>query len=137
MNKLNHNFKIDAKKQNLYIINKSDFLSTLMKEYKMRKVKDKERIQRDFDRLDKKKKGELSIKHLKKYLVEDKTLTEEDVDEFIKGSDSKLKMNKDQFVEWVYRNGIYGCGKEYLGPFLFGPNYSKLKIVSRKDKINL
>ena len=88
----------------------------------MRKIKDKEKIMRDFDRLDKKKKGEIGIKQLKKYLAEDKSLTEQYIDEFVKGSDSKLKMSKEQFVEWVYKNGIYGCGKEYLGPFLFGQN---------------
>lgn len=137
LNKLNHNFKLDMKKQNLFIINKADFLNTVLKEYKMRKMKDKNKIERDFDRLDKKKRGEFGLRHLRKYLKEDSNLTEQEVDDFVQGSDDQLKMNKEQFVDWVYKNGIYGCGKEYLGPFIFGPNYSKFKVVQKKDKINV
>ena len=96
------------KKHNLFIINKVDFLTILLKEYKMRKHRQKIQISKDFDRLDKKKRGELSLRHLKKYLNEDPNLSQEYIDEFIKGSHSELKMNKDQFVDWVYQNSIYG-----------------------------
>jgi Ca2+-binding EF-hand superfamily protein len=137
LNKLNHNFKVDMKKQSLFIINKADFLNTILKEYKVRKINDKNKFERDFDRLDKKKRGELSLRHIKKYLSEDPNVTEQDVNEFVEGSDSDIKMNKEEFVEWAYKNGLYGAGKEYLGSFIFGQNYSKFKVVQKKDKFNL
>jgi len=137
LNKLNHNFKVDVKKQSLFIITKADFLNILLKEYRIRKVKDMETIERDFDRLDKKKRGELSLRHFKKYLNEDSTLTPDKVQEFIEGSPADLKCNKSEFKEWVFKNGIYGCGKEYLGSYIFGPNYVKFKVVQLKDKYNL
>lgn len=109
-------------------------MTTLIKEYKTRKIKDKERIVRDFDRLDKKKRGELSLRHLRKYLNEDHSLSESDVDNFLDSFDPGIKMNKEQFVDWAYNFGLYGCGKEYMGPFIFGKNYSKFKVVQKKDK---
>jgi Ca2+-binding EF-hand superfamily protein len=69
-----------------------------------------ERIEKDFERLTKKK-GEIDRKHLKKYLKENPTMNQAEIDEFIEGSDSQLKMNKEQFVDWVYTNGIYKTGK--------------------------
>jgi len=108
LNKLNHNFKVDMKKQNLFIINKADFMNTILREYRIRKVKDRERIERDFDRLDKKRRGDLSLRHFKKYLNEDPNLSQEKISAFIEGSDTNFKVNKEQFVEWVFDNGIYG-----------------------------
>ncbi|CAI2363885.1 unnamed protein product [Moneuplotes crassus] len=137
LNKLQHNFAADPKKRNLFIINKADFINSILKEYRIRKMKDLEMIERDFDRLDKKKRGEIGLRHFKKYLNEDHTLTPEKIQEFIEGSDSNFKCTKSEFVEWVFKNGIYGCGKEYLGSYIFSQNYGKLKVVQKKDKYNL